>query len=65
MFLQSYFGLQIAGSHHDPVDDVYLHIEPLENFSWKTTEPLQLRPFKPVYHLTMGTHAIIEDSRSV
>jgi len=29
-------------------------ITPLLDFNWKTTEPLQLRPFKPKYHLTMG-----------
>jgi hypothetical protein len=31
-------------------------VEPLETFDWKTTEPLQIRPFKPKYHLTMGGH---------
>ncbi len=29
-------------------------IEEQEDFDWKTTEPLQFRPFKPKYHLTMG-----------
>jgi hypothetical protein len=29
-------------------------VEELVDFDWKTTEPLQLRPFKPKYHLTMG-----------
>lgn len=29
-------------------------IEEQSAFDWKTTEPLQLRPFKPKYHLTMG-----------
>ncbi|KAF2843190.1 hypothetical protein M501DRAFT_925378, partial [Patellaria atrata CBS 101060] len=32
----------------------YEDIQPLPNFNWKETEPLQLRPFKPKYHLTMG-----------
>lgn len=27
----------------------------LSGFDWKTTEPLKLRPFKPKYHITMGT----------
>lgn len=31
-------------------------VETLENFDWKTTEPIKLRPFKPIYHLTMGMH---------
>ncbi|KAF5878741.1 uncharacterized protein Bfra_000908 [Botrytis fragariae] len=30
-------------------------ITPLSDFDWRTTEPLKLRPFKPVYHMTMGT----------
>ncbi|THV52504.1 hypothetical protein BGAL_0077g00170 [Botrytis galanthina] len=29
-------------------------ITPLLDFDWRTTEPLRLRPFKPVYHMTMG-----------
>jgi hypothetical protein len=29
-------------------------IEEQEDFDWKITEPLQFRPFKPKYHLTMG-----------
>lgn len=29
-------------------------IEPLENFNWEDTEPQKLRPFKPVYHITLG-----------
>ncbi|KIX08189.1 uncharacterized protein Z518_02845 [Rhinocladiella mackenziei CBS 650.93] len=34
--------------------DPYGQIEPLHNFDWRTTEPLQFRPFKPVYHLSMS-----------
>ncbi|KAF7960598.1 hypothetical protein EAE96_000274 [Botrytis aclada] len=29
-------------------------ITPLSDFDWRTTEPLKLRPFKPLYHMTMG-----------
>jgi hypothetical protein len=29
-------------------------VEEKADFEWTTTEPLQLRPFKPKYHLTMG-----------
>lgn len=31
-------------------------IEPLNAgaFQWTTQEPLQIRPFKPIYHITMG-----------
>ncbi|BCR85694.1 heme-dependent oxidative N-demethylase family protein [Aspergillus chevalieri] len=29
-------------------------ITPLPNFNHETTDPIQLRPFKPKYHLTMG-----------
>ncbi len=32
-----------------------LAIEPLPNFDWQATAPLQLRPFKPTYNITMGT----------
>jgi hypothetical protein len=35
-------------------NDPYLTIEALQNFDWKTTEPIKIRPFKPKYHLTMG-----------
>ncbi|KAF2500386.1 hypothetical protein BU16DRAFT_556854 [Lophium mytilinum] len=41
-------------SHQAPTDDVYNKIEPLSDFKWQTTEPLQIRPFKPRYHLTMA-----------
>jgi hypothetical protein len=30
-------------------------LEPLKDFDWQTVQPLQLRPFKPTYHITMGT----------
>lgn len=32
-------------------------VEPLEAgaFQWATQEPLKIRPFKPIYHITMGT----------
>ncbi|KFY01814.1 hypothetical protein O988_02539 [Pseudogymnoascus sp. VKM F-3808] len=30
------------------------HVEQLDGFDWKTTEPLKHRPFKPKYHLTMA-----------
>ncbi len=29
-------------------------IEPLPDFDWQATPPLQLRPFKPTYNITMG-----------
>ncbi|RAH45023.1 heme-dependent oxidative N-demethylase family protein [Aspergillus brunneoviolaceus CBS 621.78] len=32
----------------------YPPIEPLHSFDWETTEPLQFRPFKAKYHLTMA-----------
>jgi hypothetical protein len=35
----------------------YEDIEPLHDFDWSTTDPIKLRPFKPVYHLTMGMHS--------
>src|ERR1700743_1217398 len=33
-------------------------VEEQPGFDWKTTEPLQLRPFKPKYFLTMGEFPI-------
>jgi len=35
--------------------DVYNSITALLDLDWKTKAPLALRPFKPTYHLTMGT----------
>lgn len=32
-------------------------IEPLTPFDWAAKEPLQFRPFKPVYHITMGKYS--------
>ncbi|KAJ5898962.1 hypothetical protein N7495_003706 [Penicillium taxi] len=29
-------------------------IEPLKNFEWSKTEPVKQRPFKPIWHMTMG-----------
>ncbi|CCD54821.1 hypothetical protein BofuT4_P161100.1 [Botrytis cinerea T4] len=37
-------------------------ITPLSDFDWRTTEPLRLRPFKPVYHMTMGTKLPLDSS---
>ncbi|KAF1812730.1 hypothetical protein P152DRAFT_473281 [Eremomyces bilateralis CBS 781.70] len=34
--------------------DPYSDIEPLEDVDWKAGEILQMRPFKPKYHLTMA-----------
>ncbi|KAL2014602.1 hypothetical protein VTN00DRAFT_2127 [Thermoascus crustaceus] len=34
-------------------------VEPLEDFDWKTTEPLKFRPFKSKYHLTMALSTLI------
>ena len=34
--------------------DPYSDIQPLVDFDWAATEPLQIRPFKPKYHMTMG-----------
>ncbi|KAI9832911.1 MAG: hypothetical protein M1819_003941 [Sarea resinae] len=36
----------------------YPPIEPLKDFDWATTEPLQLRPFKPRYNLTMALQSL-------
>jgi hypothetical protein len=35
-------------------DNVRPPIETLENFDWRAVEPLQLRPFKSTFHVTMG-----------
>jgi hypothetical protein len=29
-------------------------IDPLDDFDWKATPPMKLRPFRPTYHITMG-----------
>ena len=33
-------------------------VEPLWDFDWTTKEPEKFRPFKPKYHLTMGSFII-------
>jgi hypothetical protein len=55
-----YRKVKIIPSEHEPPEEPegergYPPITPLPNFNWETTEPLVLRPFKPKYHLTMGT----------
>lgn len=49
------FPQEIASKLPIQNEDPYLAIEPLHDFDWKSTEPLKIRPFKPKYHLTMGT----------
>ena len=44
-------GLGKGPTAHDPYQD----IEPLSDFDWSTTPPARIRPFKPKFHLTMGT----------
>ncbi|EDO02341.1 hypothetical protein SS1G_04817 [Sclerotinia sclerotiorum 1980 UF-70] len=34
-------------------------IVPLTDFDWRTTEPLKIRPFKPIYHMTMGMKRLL------
>jgi hypothetical protein len=36
------------------ISSAYAEVEPLADFDWEATEPIQLRPFKPTYHLTMA-----------
>lgn len=31
-----------------------LKINPLNGLDWKAVEPAKYRPFKPIYHITMG-----------
>lgn len=31
-----------------------LKIDPLHDLDWKAVEPTKYRPFKPIYHITMG-----------
>ncbi|KAF5624809.1 uncharacterized protein FTJAE_10156 [Fusarium tjaetaba] len=40
--------------HHQELTSDYNDIEPLKDFDLKTAEPVQTRPWKPKYHLTMG-----------
>ncbi|KAG5812307.1 hypothetical protein H9Q74_004618 [Fusarium xylarioides] len=40
--------------HHEHLPSDYNDIEPLEDFDLNTAEPVQTRPWKPKYHLTMG-----------
>lgn len=39
----------------------YPPIEPLQDFDWRTKEPVKIRPFKPKYHLTMSMSTVPAD----
>lgn len=41
-----------------PVTDAYNDIEPLRSFDWSTTEPIQVRVFKPKFFMTMGAYLL-------
>ncbi|OHE92215.1 hypothetical protein CORC01_12451 [Colletotrichum orchidophilum] len=41
-------------SRHKEVPSDYNNIQPLDSFDFAKTEPIQLRPWKPKFHLTMG-----------
>ncbi|KAK4223955.1 hypothetical protein QBC38DRAFT_486521 [Podospora fimiseda] len=53
-----------------PLEPVYLdektpfhdNIEPLPNFDYQNEEPLQLRPFKPIYHITMALQSATQST---
>jgi hypothetical protein len=49
------------GAKHQPesCEDAYHRIEPLHNLHLASEQPMQLRTFKPKYHLTMGMHAVL------
>ena len=36
-------------------EDEYYNIEPLLDFDVDTEKPIKARPFKPKFHMTMGT----------
>jgi hypothetical protein len=35
-------------------------IQPLLDFDWQRTVPRKFRPFRPIYHITMGTEPLTE-----
>lgn len=35
-----------------------VEIQSRPEFDWKTTQPMQFRPFKPIYYITMGTNPL-------
>ncbi|ENH73502.1 hypothetical protein FOC1_g10008995 [Fusarium oxysporum f. sp. cubense race 1] len=45
---------QDSQHHHQELPSDYNDIEPLEDFDLDKAEPVQTRPWKPKYHLTMG-----------
>ncbi|KAI1014376.1 hypothetical protein LB504_012243 [Fusarium proliferatum] len=45
---------QESQHNHQELPSDYNNIEPLENFDLDNAEPVQTRPWKPKYHLTMG-----------
>ncbi|EZF29016.1 hypothetical protein H109_01419 [Trichophyton interdigitale MR816] len=39
-------------------EDDFPPIQPLDKFNWEATEPIQLRPYKPKYNLTMALETL-------
>jgi len=48
------------GSTATPPEPTMGDIEPFPDFDWRATPPLQLRPFKPTYNITMGVFIVQE-----
>ncbi|RBA22540.1 hypothetical protein FPRO05_00887 [Fusarium proliferatum] len=48
------YSTQDSQHHHQELPSDYNDIEPLEDFDLDNAEPVQTRPWKPKYHLTMG-----------
>jgi hypothetical protein len=47
----------LQSSKQPEEEDPYQDIEPLPDFDWTVTRPIQNAKFKPKYHLTMGQYA--------
>lgn len=46
---------KLAGNGTQEKSDEKAGITPLKDFDWQNIDPAKHRPFKPVYHITMGT----------
>ena len=39
-----------------------VYIDPLRSLNWDETTPKKFRPFKPIYHITMGKFSLLRSN---
>lgn len=53
---------KLVGTSSQEKSDEKTDITPLKDFDWQNIDPAKHRPFKPVYHITMGTTNLAHES---